>query len=174
MQKYGVDYTDTYASVAQLKSFRLLMAIAVVRDLDVYAYDISCAFTYAPLKEQVYMRAPEGFPCSPDTVLLLKKALYGLKNAPKAWQETLMQVFVAAGFVRMLNDQCVLRRGDDFLLVWVDDILCFTSDFAVHREITSILESHFKTSDLGAVELYLGIQIERTEIIRSCFINQHI
>ena len=74
-----------------------------------------------------------------------------------------MKVFVAAGFVRMLNDQCVLRRGDDFLLVWVDDILCFTSDFAVHREITDILESHFKTSDLGAVELYLGIQIERTE-----------
>ena len=163
MQKYGIDYTDTYASVAQLKSFRLLMAIAVVRDLDVYAYDISCAFTYAPLKEQVYMRAPEGFPSSPGTVLLLKKALYGLKNAPKAWQETLMKVFVAAGFIRMLNDQCVLRRGDSFLLVWVDDILCFTSDLAVHLEVTGILESHFKTSDLGAVELYLGIQIERTE-----------
>lgn len=46
LQRVGIDYTDTFAAVAQLKSFRLLMAIAAVRDLDVYAFDISCAFTY--------------------------------------------------------------------------------------------------------------------------------
>nr|GEU79941.1 hypothetical protein [Tanacetum cinerariifolium] len=62
--------------------------------------DVKTSFIYGPLKEQVYMNQTDGFvdPYHPDKVYRLKKALYGLKHAPRAWYDELSNFLVSKGF----------------------------------------------------------------------------
>nr|GFA06787.1 Gag-Pol polyprotein [Tanacetum cinerariifolium] len=62
--------------------------------------DVKTAFLYGPLKEEVYMNHPDGFfdPYHPDKVYRLKKALYGLRQSPKAWYDELSNFLVSKGF----------------------------------------------------------------------------
>lgn len=60
-QVHGVDYNETYAPVAKTYSFRMVMAIAAARDLEIIQLDVKTAFLYGTLEEEVYMHQPEGF-----------------------------------------------------------------------------------------------------------------
>nr|GEZ25737.1 hypothetical protein [Tanacetum cinerariifolium] len=62
--------------------------------------DIKTAFLYGPLKEEVYVNQPDGFvdPYHPDKVYRLKKALYRLKQAPRAWYDELSKFLLSKGF----------------------------------------------------------------------------
>ena len=82
-QMEGVDYDETFTSVARMESIRILLALACHLK---YQMDVKTAFLNGFLKEDVYMAQPKGFidPHFLDHVLYLKKALYGLKQAPRA------------------------------------------------------------------------------------------
>nr|GEX52529.1 retrovirus-related Pol polyprotein from transposon TNT 1-94 [Tanacetum cinerariifolium] len=71
---------------ARLEAVRLFIAYAAYKSFNVYQMDIKTTFLYGPLKEQVYINQPDGFvdPYHPDKVYRLKKALYELKQAPRA------------------------------------------------------------------------------------------
>src|SRR5579871_4038471 len=60
-QTYGVDYNKTFAPVTKLPSLRLLLAIAVIEDLEIYQMDVSSAFLLADLEEEIYIDQPEGY-----------------------------------------------------------------------------------------------------------------
>ena len=64
--------------------------------------DVKTAFLNGLLKEDVYVAQLKGFvdPHFPDHVLYLKKALYRLKQAPKAWYDRITQYLVSYGFIR--------------------------------------------------------------------------
>ena len=59
-QKYGIDYTDTFAPVVSLTSVRILLALFVQLSLSTFQWDISTAFLYADLEEEVYVSQPKG------------------------------------------------------------------------------------------------------------------
>ncbi|GJY25138.1 retrovirus-related pol polyprotein from transposon TNT 1-94 [Tanacetum coccineum] len=85
-QQEGIDYDETYASVARLESIRILLAIACENDFKLYQMDVKGAFLNGFINEEVYVAQPPGFIDfqKPNYVYKLKKALYGLKQAPKA------------------------------------------------------------------------------------------
>nr|GEX17455.1 hypothetical protein [Tanacetum cinerariifolium] len=85
-QKEGVDFEESFATVARLEAVRLFIAYTAHKSFAVYQMDVKTAFLYGPLKEEVYVNQPDGFvdPYHPDKVYRLKKALYGLKQAPRA------------------------------------------------------------------------------------------
>nr|GFB40656.1 hypothetical protein [Tanacetum cinerariifolium] len=62
--------------------------------------DVKTTFLYSPLKEEVYVKQPDGFvdPYHPNKVYRLNKALYGLKQAPRAWYDELSNFLVSKGF----------------------------------------------------------------------------
>ncbi|PKI65240.1 hypothetical protein CRG98_014389 [Punica granatum] len=60
-QVHGVDYNETFSSVAMLKSIRILLAIAVYYDYEIWQMDVKTAFLNGKLLEDVYMIQPEGF-----------------------------------------------------------------------------------------------------------------
>jgi hypothetical protein len=82
-QVEGLDFSETYAPVARLKSIRILLAYATYHGFKLYQMDVKSAFLNGPIKEEVYVEQPPGFEDSeyPNHVYKLSKALYGLKQA---------------------------------------------------------------------------------------------
>ncbi|GJT29804.1 retrovirus-related pol polyprotein from transposon TNT 1-94 [Tanacetum coccineum] len=85
-QQEGIDYDETYALVARLESIRILLAYACDLDFKLFQMDVKSALLNGFINEEVYVAQPPGFIDfeKPDHVYKLKKALYGLKRAPKA------------------------------------------------------------------------------------------
>nr|GEY74473.1 integrase, catalytic region, zinc finger, CCHC-type, peptidase aspartic, catalytic [Tanacetum cinerariifolium] len=96
-QKEGVDFEESFAPVARLEDVRLFIAYDAHKSFTVYQMDVKTAFLYDPLKEEMYVNQPNGFvdPYHPDKVYRLKKALHGLKQAPKAWYDELSDFLVS-------------------------------------------------------------------------------
>ena len=90
-QMEGVDYDETFASVARMESIRILLALACHLRFKLYQMDVKIAFLNGLLKEDVYVAQPKGFinPHFSDYVLYLEKALYRLKQALRVWYDRL-------------------------------------------------------------------------------------
>ncbi|GJT18073.1 retrovirus-related pol polyprotein from transposon TNT 1-94 [Tanacetum coccineum] len=77
---------ESFAPVARLEAVRIFVAYAAHKNFPIYQMDVKMAFLNGLLKEEVFVRQPDGFvdPDFPNHVYRLKKALYGLKQAPRA------------------------------------------------------------------------------------------
>ena len=108
-QKEGIDYTETIAPTMHVKTARMLLAIAARDNVRVHQYDVSTAFLHADLAETVYVRQPEGHVVKGNEkkVYRLKKAMYGLKNAPKAYSDHFMGILAQLGFTQSKKDECL-------------------------------------------------------------------
>nr|GFC26522.1 retrovirus-related Pol polyprotein from transposon TNT 1-94 [Tanacetum cinerariifolium] len=86
-----IDYDETFTPVARIKAIRMFLAYAAHKDLTVFQMDVKTAFLNGILKEEVYVGQPLGFVSKqyPDHVYALDKALYDLKQAPRAWYNVL-------------------------------------------------------------------------------------
>lgn len=89
-QEKGIDYEETFASIARIETIRILIAFAAHKEFKLFQMDVKSAFLNRNLKEEVYVKQHPGFEDSelPDHVMELHKALYGLKQAPRAWYES--------------------------------------------------------------------------------------
>ena len=105
-QVEGVDFDESFAPVARLKSIHILMSIACTMNFKLYQMYVKCAFLNGYLNEEVFVEQPKGFkdPHFSNHVLRLKKALYGLKQAPRAWYDRLTQYLLDRGFKRGYAD----------------------------------------------------------------------
>ncbi|GJY15728.1 copia protein, partial [Tanacetum coccineum] len=83
----GIDYDETYAPVARLESIRILLTYVYALDFNLFQMDVKSAFLDGFISEEVYVAQPPGFIDfeKSNHVYKLKKALYDLKQAPKAW-----------------------------------------------------------------------------------------
>nr|GEW03718.1 retrovirus-related Pol polyprotein from transposon TNT 1-94 [Tanacetum cinerariifolium] len=89
-QEKGIDFEESFAPVARIKAIRIFIVNAASKNVTVYHMDVKTAFLNGELKEEVYVSQPEGFVDldHPTHVYHLKKALYGLKHAPRAWMDS--------------------------------------------------------------------------------------
>ena len=91
-QKEGIDFFETYASVVNTKSFRIMLVIYNNnKDMSLQHWDVKQAFVNAPLEEEVYVHQIKGFerPGQENKIFRLIKALYGTKQAANVWQKFL-------------------------------------------------------------------------------------
>nr|GEY49106.1 putative ribonuclease H-like domain-containing protein [Tanacetum cinerariifolium] len=115
--------------MSEIKPGWLFLAYASFMDFIVYQMDVKSAFLYGTIEEEVYVNQPLGFvdPEFPDRVYKVKKALYGLHQALRAWYETLYTYLLDNGFRRGTIDKTLFIKKikDDILLVQVyaDDII---------------------------------------------------
>jgi hypothetical protein len=86
-----LDFDETYAPVARLELICILLAYATYHGFKLYQLDVKSAFLNGPIKEEVYVEQPPSFEDSeyPSHVYKFSKALYELKQAPRAWYECL-------------------------------------------------------------------------------------
>ena len=104
-----MDFDEVFAPVARIESVRLLLAITAQEGWPVHHMDVMSAFLNGELQEEVYVRQPPGFVVErqEDKVLRLDKALYGLRQAPRAWNAKLDQTLCALGFKHSASEHAV-------------------------------------------------------------------
>ncbi|GKE46616.1 putative reverse transcriptase, RNA-dependent DNA polymerase, partial [Tanacetum coccineum] len=92
-QEEGINYDEVFAPVARIKAIRLFLAFASYMGFMVYQMDVKSAFLYGEIEEEVYVTQPKGFedPHFPKHVYRVVKALYGLHQAPRAYQDKYVQ-----------------------------------------------------------------------------------
>lgn len=108
LQKPGVDFTDVFAPVARLETVRLVVGITCPKNWEIYQLDVKSAFLNGPLKEEVFVRQPPGFEKKGEEHKLyrLNKALYGLRQAPRAWNNHINVLLLNLGFLK-----CFVESG---------------------------------------------------------------
>ncbi|GJY22094.1 retrovirus-related pol polyprotein from transposon TNT 1-94, partial [Tanacetum coccineum] len=101
-QEEGIDFEESFASVARLEAVRMFIAFAVHKNITIFQMDVKTAFINGLLKEEVYVSQPDGFvnPDFPNHVYRLKKALYRLKQAPRAWYDKLSSFLLEHHFTK--------------------------------------------------------------------------
>ena len=159
-QVYEVNYWDTYSPVVQWVTVRLLLILASVENLHTRQVDFVLAFPQADLDVLIYIQLPQGFDDDSKThVLLLKKNLYGLKQASSSWFEKLRLGLKQQGFVQSKIDSCCFMKSDLIFLVFVDDCLLFSRSAASLTALILALQVDFVLTDEGDISDYLGIRI---------------
>ena len=113
-QVEGIDFDGTFTPVARLESIRILLVIASHLNFKLYQMDVKSAFLNGMLQEEVYVEQLKGFvdPHRPGNVYKLKRALYGLKHAPRAWYDRLTAHLTKHGFKRRSADTTLFIRKD--------------------------------------------------------------
>jgi hypothetical protein len=161
-QTEGVDYNETFATVARMKSFRIILALCMLYGLTPTQLDVSNAYLHGSLKEDVYMSPPRGMTLPPGKVLKLKKCLYGLKQAGREWSEFFKKVLLELDFVPLKSDPCVFKHKTKLAImsVHVDDILLATDDEEFRRLVVAGLGKRLKIKDEGNVSQYVGVEVE--------------
>ncbi|MGQ3285925.1 reverse transcriptase domain-containing protein, partial [Bosea sp. (in: a-proteobacteria)] len=180
-QQSGVDVGDVYAPVSKHTTLRALLAKAAAENMEVHQLDFETAFLNGVLEEHevIYVQQPEGFrEGSSNTVCRLHKALYGLRQAPRAWHARLCEELLAMNFKSSEADPALftlhLPSGTVYLLVYVDDCLLCTQqgDTTGLAYVKQKLSSVFKLKDLGEARCFLGMQIVRDRAEGTILISQ--
>uniref|UniRef100_A0A1J3DVK1 Retrovirus-related Pol polyprotein from transposon TNT 1-94 n=2 Tax=Noccaea caerulescens TaxID=107243 RepID=A0A1J3DVK1_NOCCA len=166
-QTYGLDYLDTFAPVAKLHTVRVLLALATNLGWDLWQMDVKNAFLQGDLDEEVYMTPPPGIIITPGKVLRLRKAIYGLKQSPRAWYQKLSSTLRDRGFRRSESDHTLFtlhnQEGIIVVLIYVDDIIISGNNKVGIQSTKDYLHSVFEIKDLGALKYFLGIEVCRSE-----------
>ena len=120
LQKHGVDYDETFCPVIRFESVRTVIALAAKNDLKLHQLDITTAFLNGELNEDIYMKQPEGLEVKGKEHLVCKlnRSLYGLKQSPRCWNETLNSQLKKMHFKQLENDPCIytLTSGEEIFI----------------------------------------------------------
>jgi hypothetical protein len=177
-QVYGKNYFETHAPVAKMESIKILLSIVALNDLELYQADVKQAFCRPELKEEVIMKPPWLPTGNNKKLWLLKRAIYGLKQSARAWNQDADTRLKHIGFTPCLCDPCIYVRKDSegkyfYIALYVDDMLYAYHDVDEIRKVHSQLEefwSDFKW--MGEVQQFLGMNISRDRRNRTIHLSQ--
>jgi transposase InsO family protein len=177
LQREGVDFNEVFAPVSKHTTLRALLALVAAEDLELHQLDIKTAFLNGDLEEEVYVEQPPGFEQGgPGIVCHLKKALYGLRQAPRAWHLKLKAELAKMGFAPSEADPALFIRkqegGNIYLLVYVDDILVAGKRLDDVTQVKKEICATFEARDMGEAHFFLGLEITRDRSARTLKLSQ--
>lgn len=167
VQQQGIHFDEVFAPVARLETIRLLISLAATYGWEVHHLDLKTSFLHGELKEVVYVSQPEGFEIkgSEHRVYKLNKALYGLRQAPRAWNNKLNQILMGLEFIKCKKEPSVYRKmvNGELLVVavYVDDLFVTGTNKKIIDDFKRNMASKFDMSDLGKLTYYLGIEVSQ-------------
>ncbi|CAI5481799.1 unnamed protein product [Closterium sp. Yama58-4] len=178
-QREGVDFFQTFSPTPKMTTLRVLLHIAAQRDYELHSLDFSTAFLKGSLHEEIWLRRPPGFTGSvpPGTQWRLQRPVYGLRQAPREWHDTLRTTLAALGFAPSTADPSLFLCTDTslppfYILVYVDDLVFATADTAALAHVKSKLQKRHTCTDLGELTSYLGLRITRDRARRTITLTQ--
>ncbi|CAI7844492.1 unnamed protein product [Closterium sp. NIES-54] len=128
-QRQGVDYFQTFSPTPKMTTLRVLLHVAAQRDYELHSLEFSTAFLQGSLHEEIWLRRPPGFTGSfpLGTQWSLQRPVYGLRQAPREWHDTLRTTLAALGFAPSTADPSLFLRTDTslapfYIFMYVDDL----------------------------------------------------
>ena len=175
-QRPGIDFDEVWAPVSTHTTLRAFLATAAAEDYDVHQLDIKTAFLNGELEETIFMAQAPGYKTD-NLVCNLKKSLYGLRQAPRAWHTRLKKALEDLGFQASDADAglFIIWEGlqvKALILVYVDDMLIAAPVNSDALNIKKKLMETFEAHDMGQVSFFLGMEIERNRGNRTLAISQ--
>ena len=164
-----------FSLVARAESIQIVIALAAQFKWNLHHLDAKSAFLNGEIEEEVYVDPPDGFikEGKEDHVLKLKKSLYELKQAPRAWNYKPDDTLNYMCFIKSVSDQAVYTSSSKehrlLVGVYVDDLLIAGSNTKKIEVFQSSLKTKFDMTDFGLLNSYLGIEvIQRMSKINLC------
>jgi hypothetical protein len=178
-QQYGIDFNETYAPVAAYNSVRMFVSLCASMDFELDSVDVITAFLLADLKEEIYVKIPDGYPIEQGKsgkVLRLLKSLYGLKQSPRAWNEALDTYLKSMGFIPTSSERCIYigrwQTTTCYILVYVDDMLIAAPNRKIMANIKAKIHSKFPITDNGPLSFWLNMHFIRNRATKTISIHQ--
>ena len=169
VQRQGIDFDEVYAPIARLESVRLLIALAAQFSWKIHQMDVKSAFLNGDLSEEVYVSQPPGHEIEGKSskVYRLRKALYGLHQAPRAWNSKLDSTLLELGFEKCPSESGLYKKKarNSVLIVgvYVDDLVITGDSNQAIADFKWQMKSKFSMTDLGLMSHYLGIEVKQGE-----------
>ncbi|CAI7745815.1 unnamed protein product [Closterium sp. NIES-54] len=133
-KRQGVDFFQTFSPTPKMTTLRVLLHVAAQRDYELHSLDFSTAFLPGSLHNEIWLRRPPGFTGSfpAGTLWSLWRPVYGLRQAPREWHDTLRMTLAALGFAPSTADPSLFLHTDTslppfYILVYVDDLVFATT-----------------------------------------------
>ena len=168
-QTHGGDYTETFSLVVKASTVRIMLSLAVMNKWILRQVDVNNAFLNGILVEDVYIAQPAGFTDStkPNHVYKHKKAIYRLKQAPKAWFDRFKSAMVSQWrFLNSKSDSSLFYKWENghilLVLVYVDDIIVTGFNYQLVQQVILNMQKTFALKDLGDLNYFLGIEVSKT------------
>ncbi|CAI7785690.1 unnamed protein product [Closterium sp. NIES-53] len=163
-QQQGVDFFQTFSPTPKMTTLRVLRHVAAQRDYKLHSLDFSTAFLQGSLHEEIWLRRPPGFTglFPAGTQWSLWRPVYGLRQAPCEWHDTLRTTLASLGFAPSTADPSLFLRTDTslppfYVLVYVDDLVFATADTEALAHVKSELQKRHTCTDLGPSALRLRV-----------------
>ncbi|CAI7734044.1 unnamed protein product, partial [Closterium sp. NIES-53] len=164
----GVDFFQTFSPTRKMTTLRLLLHIAAQRNYKLHSLEFSTAFLQGSLHEVIWLRRPPRFtgPFHAGTQWSLRRPVYGLRQSPREWQNTLMTTLAALGFAPSTADLSLFLRTNTtllpfYVLVYVYNLVFAIADTEALAHVKSELQKRHTCTDLGELTSYLGLRIIR-------------
>ncbi|CAI7909895.1 unnamed protein product [Closterium sp. NIES-54] len=134
-QRQGVDYFQNFSPTPKMSTLRVVLHVAAQRDYELHSLDFNTAFLQGSLHEEIWLRRPpdftESFPAG--TQWSLRWLVYGLRQVPREWHDTLRTTLAALGIAPATADPSLFLRTDTslppfYVLAYVDDLVFATAD----------------------------------------------
>eukprot|EP00253_Pinus_taeda_P016442 PITA_16442 len=147
-----------------MNSVRLVLSLATSFKWEVHQMDVKSAFLHGELHEEIYMEQPIRFiQTDSSLVCRLKKSLYGLKQARRAWYAKMDSFLLESRFSRCHSNNIVYTKNVGksliILVLYVDDLILTGSDPNLINHVKSSLKKKFEMTDLGHLHYFLGLQV---------------
>ena len=161
-----------YFSVVARDAVRIAFLVAALNDMDVLSVDIQNAYLNAPTREKVWFRAGKEFGSKEGQVVVIVRALYGLRSSGSAWHAHLAQVLTDMKFTPSRGDPDLWPRmankptGEkywEYLLTYVDDIIVISHEVkAVMATIAQVYT--IKAGSEKEPDQYLGATVRKWKL----------
>lgn len=182
-QQYGRDYDQTYAGVCRSSTWKIILAIAAVKDWDIEQMDAVTAFLNSEIDTDVFIELPPMWKelldldldgkDHEDLICQLLMALYGLKQSPRLWQKKLCATLIKLGFQPLKSDNCVyINKSGVVIVTYVDDMLITGPSSDEIAGVKKALMQSFEMEDLGPAAYFVGVRIVRDRSNRSITLVQ--
>ena len=179
-QTPGTNFLETFAPVIRPQTVKIVLTLALTHNWSMHQLDENNAFLQGELAEEVYMEQPSGFKHDhfPHYDCKLHQAIYGLRQAPRAWLNSLKTYVTSCGFVTSKSDSLLFIYSHGvtkaYFLAYVDDLLITGNDNKFLQTFMPDLSIRFSLKNLGAPHYFLGIELIPTANgLFFFFLSQH-